>query len=1056
MNKKNAEDVDMVKNTLFNQKKMDELIDKYSNKLVINQPNKNPIEDWINRLNENTLVQEKQNYFNFRDIILNRILGYELEDIEFEHAHNDGRPVEFTLMKDNKEYVILEAKGTNTNLDKRYSHHQSAVEQATNYASVREDTKWAIVTNYDEIRLFNPSSREKSISFHFKELTNVKTLKEFLLTFSKFSLIDMDIPKKLMNEPQIMEKEFEDEFYKLFSETRLMIIKELRYSGIEKIEAIRYSQLILDRFIFICFAEDKHLLPSGTSTDTLLIPINNKNLLEFTLWDRLNELFRFIDLGNKIKDISKFNGGLFEENLRNLEIRDFIEEHDFYDDCKKNWKFKENNEEIEEKIINYKDKLNPIYKNLLIMSSFDFESEVDVNILGHIFENSIGDIEELKDQKKNKRKKDGVYYTPEYITDYICRNTIIPYLSKNSQINTIRELIDEYENDIETLDKKIRNIKILDPACGSGAFLNKAADILLEIHEEIFNINKTIDKTLDPWFDSITKRREILLDNIFGVDVNEESVEITRLAMFLKVAQKETPLPTLDENIKCGNSLIGDEKIAGEKAFDWVDEFPEIFPQAYKEKHPPETDENETFDENKETGENKGNDGFDVVIGNPPYVTPSLGKKQKTLSQEEIDYLNNHYSSYAYKGNTYVIFIERGLNILKNNGYLSYITPNTLLTNYYYQKIREILLNNANLKFLIEIKGRIFPDAETGGNLITIVEKSKIQSDLKCISFVEPNLLSNHLTFSEINKNLFKTFDDLKFLIDIPKLNLIIKLKNNELNLGNKEYFTIYQGIVTGNNKKFIIKEKNDENHLKLLKGADIFRYAKHWDNNYVIFDKKQLHSNTNEEIFLKSEKIISRQTSDKIIATYDNEQYFTLDSTHVTISHELNTKYLLGLYNSKLINFYYQTIVPEIDKAFPQVKTVNMYQIPIVIPTEEQEKNIIKYVNQLLNLSSDKINQHYLFLKWLNIEYNTGEITQRNNLFNFYELDEEVFITNLKKKIGKISPNSLKNILKEFNNFKENIKSLEKNIKVLNKELDNYIYYIYSLNQDEINIIES
>ncbi len=1014
----------MVKNNIFNQKKMDEFIKKYSDKLVINEPNKEPVMDWINRLNENSLVQEKQNYFNFRDIILNRILGYELEDIEFEHAHDDGRPVEFTLMKEKKEYAIIEAKGTKTDLDKRYGK-QSAVEQATNYASVREDTKWAIVTNYEEIRLFNPSSREKSISFKFKELSDEKTLKEFLLTFSKFSLIEMDIPKKIMNETQIMEKDFEDEFYKLFSETRLMIIKELQYSGIEKIEAIRYSQLILDRFIFICFAEDINLLPAETTTETILTPIKHKNLFEFTIWERINELFRFVDKGNPTKNISGFNGGLFEENLRHLEIRDFIEEQDFYDDCKKNWKFKDNYDEIEKLILNYKNNLNPIYKNLLIMSSFDFESEVDVNILGHIFENSIGDIEELKDQRIIRRKKDGVFYTPEYVTDYICKNTIIPYLSKKGNINNIDDLLLEYEDNIEELDAKIRNIKIVDPACGSGAFLNKAADILLDIHERIFY--KSDREKIDAWYDSTTERRKILLNNIYGVDVNEESVEITKLAMFLKVAKKGIKLPKLNENIKCGNSIIDDPKVVGSKAYNWKEQFSEIFE----------------------------NGGFDIVIGNPPYVTPSLGKKQKTLTQEEIDFLNKEYKSYEYKGNTFVIFIEKGLNLLKKGGMLGYITPNTLLTNYYFKNIREILLENTNIIQLLEITGRIFVDAEIGGNLITILKNERNNQEVQSLSIENyediPKLTKNN--FNLLKQESFIKMQDLKFILDEKEINFLIKLK--DMNSTLADYATFYNGIKTGNNKKFLAKNKINNQYVKILRGKDIFRYTYKFDDEYVLFDPKQLWSNHDETKFKVNEKIIVRQTSDKIIGAYDNNKYFTLDSTHLIIPNDnISTKFLLGVVNSKLINFYYQKVVPEIGKAFAEVKIVNLEKLPIKLD-DNYERNIVDLVNRLELLYSEITDLKINFRFWLDIEFEVGTITSRNNLYNFWEYDLKEFIKIFKKKNGKITSTNLKKLSDEFNETVTKIDEINEKINLVEIDLNNNIYKMYKLTEEEIKIIE-
>src|SRR5664279_5369262 len=172
---------------------------------------------------------------------------------------------------------------------------------------------------------------------------------------------------------------------------------------------------------------------------------------------------------------------------------------------------------------------------MLTISTFDFSTELDVNILGHIFENSIGDIEELKESGKGRRKKEGIFYTPEYITDYICKNTIIPYLSKSGNVNTIKDLLSEYRgSEVEELEGKVRKVRIVDPACGSGAFLNKAGDILVEIHQAIRKHKYKDDKSLIPYFDTIEERRKILLDNIYGVDLNEESVEITKLSLFLK------------------------------------------------------------------------------------------------------------------------------------------------------------------------------------------------------------------------------------------------------------------------------------------------------------------------------------------------------------------------------------------------------------------------------------------------------------------------------------------------------------------------------------------
>ena len=235
------------------------------------------------------------------------------------------------------------------------------------------------------------------------------------------------------------------------------------------------------------------------------------------LWENLTHLFRYIYEGNSFKNIPEFKGELFKESLRGkLLIHDSIKnKHEYFKDCFTNWTFKPNTDKISELLGKYYDCINPVFINFLIISSFDFNSELDVNILGHIFENSITDIEALKKHDNlSKRKKQGVFYTPEHITDYICRTTIIPYLSKKGNITTVNELILEYKDDLDVLDVKLKNIKILDPACGSGAFLNKSTDILLEIHQALHKSKSYKKDTLDKYFDNLEVRKQVLKNNI--------------------------------------------------------------------------------------------------------------------------------------------------------------------------------------------------------------------------------------------------------------------------------------------------------------------------------------------------------------------------------------------------------------------------------------------------------------------------------------------------------------------------------------------------------------
>ena len=958
----------MVYNNLFNEKKMEEFISFYDESLVINSPDDDPICNWIQKLNNNELEDEKKNYANFLMIILDKLLGYRVDDINFESDIGDeGRPVEFTFKKGDKEYVVVELKGTKTeDLNKRYNRGQSAIEQVTNYASIKEETQWAFVSNYNEFRLFNPNFREKYISFKFKSLTDPEVLKKFLLIFSKFSLIEEDIPQTLLKETRIIERELEDEFYQLFSETRLMLIKELEQSSedIGRIEAIRLAQLILNRYIFICFAEDLKLIPSETTADVLITPIEKKNLFEYTMWDRLNELFRFMDKGNEIRGIGAFNGGLFKENLRNLEIRDFIEDLHFYDDCYKKWKFEEKYDEMTNLLGEYKDKLNPIYKNLLIISSFDFGSELSVNILGHIFENSIGDIEELKDQTKKRRKKDGVFYTPEPITDYISRNTIIPYLSHSGEVNTVHELITEYEQEdnLEELDKKLKEIKIVDPACGSGAFLNKAVDVLFEIHENLHDSMYAEDTSLDQYFDSVESRRQIISDNIYGVDLNEESVEITKLSLFLKLAtsagiKKGFKLPNLDKNIKCGNSVIDDESVVGNKTFHWEEEFKDIF--------------------------NDG--GFDVIGGNPPYVRHEL------IQDDEKTFLSENYETCTDSTNLYVSFFERsGIKIFQDVA----VDPCVIVITKDKTDTNEILIDG----------DYIIPQKALTDELWYFSDIEKIALREKLLNKGTP---LKDISSMEINNGIKTGFNDAFYIDEETKNQLILEDGNNSkiikplvvgkdigrYNINFEKMYLIFsrQGIeiddypsIKNHLSKFIEdltpkKHKDEEG-----KGRKPGNYK--W---YEIQDKTDFYEN------FEKPKLIWAEMNKEISFCYDDKGYYVNNKCFFITSDEIDLKYLNGLFLSKLYKFLFKAMSSSLGKETVEMRKSYIKKVPI-LHSEHYEKVISSEVSIILEKNKLLSQEIRSFQNWLRRTFGIDTLSKK--LENYYELNFEEFLQEIKK----------------------------------------------------------
>ena len=1048
-----------IENNLFNEKKMEEFIELYDDMLVVDS-DEDPICNWIKKLNNDELISEKTNYIRFFRIILEDILGYHLDDISHEeNIGKEGRPVEFTLKKDDKDYVVVELKGTKTkDLNKRYNREQSAIEQATNYASIKEDTQWAFVSNYNEFRLFNPNYREKYISFKFKQLTDESILKKFLLIFSKFSLIDEDIPQTLLKETRIIERDLEDEFYLLFSETRLMLIKELENSdeNIDRLEAIRLSQLILNRFIFLCFAEDLRLIPPETTADIILTPIRHNNLSRYTMWNRLNELFMFADEGNLEREIGSFNGGFFKEDLYGLRIRDKVEDLSFFDDCYKKWKFEEKYEDIKSQLGKYKDNLNPIYKNLLTISSFDFGSELSVNILGHIFENSIGDIEELKDESKTRRKKDGVFYTPEYITDYMCQNTIIPYLSLSGKANTIHELISEYEDidDLDKLDSKLKDVKIIDIACGSGAFLNKAVDVLFEIHKALHDSKYSGDQTLNPFIDNLDKRRQIISNNIYGVDVNEESVEITKLSLFLKLAtstgvRQGFKLPNLDKNIKCGNSLIDDPTIVGDKAFNWKTEFKEVI----------------------------FNGGFDIVIGNPPYIKADL---QDDFYQSQRAWLwnSNDYETLYERWDYYIAFLEKGLKILNKNGLLSFIISNTYITSKSSKKSKEFIFDNYSFRQLDFFKNMmVFADAGVESLILTIENSNDVKF---CKRILHEDSFNNIFLLKE-NDDIFQIEETIDFES---------KFKNTSL-LGDICYIN-YGMAVNADEKKakgefkkkdLISDTKNEINCKEYVEGKYLKPYKieeikyLEWNTDRV---PNKIRRPTFRELY-EFPKIIRGTTTGAI---FDDNQLLCNHSCSVIVQYhylhdvenrsinnsikkwtdktrdelELNSKkfdvnYILAILNSKFAFSYLNSIRKHriVNYFYPD----DLKKLPIKEISIDEQKELSNLAILLSNSNRELYNEINSFKKWILRTFNIDKLSKK--LENYYEFDFEVFLKEIKKKKVNVKQRKTQELLEsEFNESLTIIKPLQDKIIELDETINNMVYELYELTPEDIEIIEN
>ncbi|MDP8237898.1 MAG: N-6 DNA methylase [Candidatus Hatepunaea meridiana] len=617
-------------------------------------------------------------------------------------------------------------KGPKVNLDKDRFNGRTAVQQCWDYLNLMPECPWGIVSNIVSFRLYHRDhSPRKYELFTLQDINRKDIFDQFFYLFHKDGLLPSRISEKsrviqLLDKSINRQEEVGDELYAHYNENRERMIYHLTKKPFDKDlnKAIRITQKILDRIIFIAFCEDRGLLPQnsiGKAHDN--IPPFDK--VTNPRWRNFKDLFYSIDKGNQKAHINPFNGGLFAEDpeVDDLELDD-------------NW--------------------TDFFHNI---GKYDFNAVVNVDVLGHLFEKSINDLEKLRlrglfDQdlidreapkmtKSADRKKGGIYYTPPDFTQFIVMNTL-GYLI-NDKFKRIQDELELQDNDIYT-DKPsansaeywrncfsaLRKLKIIDPACGSGAFLITAFDLLEEHYLEVLDHLEFHDKEFHAkHFERIADY--ILSDNLHGIDLSSEAVEITQLALWIRSAQLEKSLTDLSKNIICGNSLITDETVDG-NALIWEDIFPDYF-----------------------TGKESG---FDCVIGNPPWeriklqereyfdaIDPQIGsavsaaKRRKLISRlkkKNLDKYNKYQAakkrseeilsyirssgSYPLTGkgdiNYYSVFAELAKSLVSPQGRVGLLIPSGIATDFTNREFFSNLVEDDSLVYFydFENKAPVFQD----------------------------------------------------------------------------------------------------------------------------------------------------------------------------------------------------------------------------------------------------------------------------------------------------------------------------------------------------------
>ena len=1007
---------------IFNQKLLKNAMEKFS--FPTNDKRKKIdgiIQAWQTSFRDHDLSKAKETSLQgkFFSKFFCEILGYTMQDDGFfewtlkqeAKTEVDGKEADGSLGFYSKEKeqtrVVIELKDAQCNLDTKQcsrENKQTPVEQAFQYLYKFADCDWVIVSNFRYTRLYHKSKGQTAYEeFDILTLHEEKEFKRFYFCLCRENLINeqakspMDLLIKQSGESDI---DITKEFYSDFKKVRKILFEHIVENNpdYDKKLLLEKTQKLLDRFIFIFFCEDTAgLLPHNTVENIYKNAKNSYSMSKCRIWDEFRGLFAAIDKGNNNVNppINAYNGGLFapDEILDKLLIKDEVFEH-----IKK-------------------------------LSRYDFESDLNVNILGHIFEQSLSDLEHLKneidgiqeDKKNSKRKKDGIFYTPEYITHYIVEETIGRYLDENPD--------------------KLETIKILDPACGSGAFLNQAHEFLRKQHkikiEEKINAEKSskrggqefLQTNLLKHSNLAENDRSILLNNIFGVDLNKESVEITKLALWLKTAHPKYKLQNLDENIKCGNSLIDDPNIAGEKAFKWENEFKDVM----------------------------DNGGFDAIIGNPPYGVTFNDEEKKYLTE-----LDNNVPDFEI----YIYFVSRAINLLKDGGIVSFIFPNTFLSILYGQKYREWILENFEILSVVDLSNdNTFEDASVRTCIFTIkkIKKTNEVNFIRIDNNTKEFKISNKIDYDTLRKSLANW---LKLLDFDPKVQSIlekISSKSHKLN----DLCEISQGLIpydkyrghseeTIKNRIWHADYKKDDTYKKELQGGDVKSYFVHWNGKNWISYGDWLAAPRKPEFF-KNERLLIREiVNDRLLCAYTNEEFYNNPSiiNIINTKNDCNLKYILAIINSKLMTWYHINTSPKAKKGlFPKILINDVRNLPIITATNASQQSLAEKAEKMIELNKKLYEESQKSLELIELEYKPKKISQK--LENFYTLGLNPFLDELQKQGVKLSLSQKEDLIGWYKSKSELLNGIKTQIETLDKEIDKEVYKLYGLTEDEIKIIE-
>ncbi len=1060
------------------------------------------------------LENEIQHQHNFLQDFFVKILGYTAETgnqentLWWESGTNDGRRPDGILGFNLKGYkdkdinqnnninagdvrVVIELKGSDVDLDKNQNRKGlaiSPIEQGFLYApKVGGKCEFVIVSNFKEIRLYKATDSSKYHSFFIADLAcNQNKLNEFHFLLAKDRLFTKQHQQspvhKIIVDREEEKERIQEDFYNLYKHNRTRLkqhLIEVNHLQSRKGFCLYASDKLLRRIIFIVFCQERGLIPHNTLSKFV------KEQVYGSKYNHLKDIFRSLNIGNNKSNpqVPAFNGGLFKEDK-------FLDELCIAD------------EEIDK---------------LLFVIDYAFRNDLDVEILGHIFEKSISDLQNEAQEdinfattEKNEQEKFGVYYTPSYVTKYIVSQTIGKWLNdKKTQIATIfyegsAEFLEEYK-------KALLSIKVLDPACGSGAFLVEVFDFLTNEAKKLGISNH---------------HQFILQNNIYGVDINPNSVEITKLSLWLKTAHHKEKLLNLNDNIKIGNSLIPDENIAGrydeyegKVIYELTGTANDMIGDIYKERQANIFSKSLAFDWQKEF-----NFKFDVIIGNPPYIKedkhreifePLNPANKKYKSTKHSPQQNKPpFASQYYQGKMdfWQFFACLGLDLLNKNGYLSYIAPNSWLTNQGASKTRNKILQEATLISYVDFNdNKVFKTADIQTMIFCLqktptathlVEYCKLNNTTEKLFTQKQVAISESLTKSTFEKIELATSDLLDKTIHFLPANLlpilnkieklgVYKIKEQDISQGivpNPDFVNGKSGFVVKNNEFIKLNETESSLLRKYYLNCDRYFYK---DSNYQVLyltkhntknldllpnfkkhisqfkniTKKRretikksnqwfhLHWPRNETFFIGESIVALRKSTNRPKFCYVADNFYCSLACNIIKPKDINLLYLVAILNSKLVAFYLKN-KGKMQGSNYQLDMQPICKIPIAITSQKQQIDITEKVELMMQINGkiDVINTQ--FFELLTGEFATININKQ--LTRWSELSWGDFLQAITLQKINLTAKQEEKWLTRLKEKQAEVKKLQLAFSQTDAKIDEMVYALYQLTKEEIAVVEN